>query len=257
MYCAEYLQTTHRRDLASTDLEAIWVQIKFPTTSAFFSVIYRSELECPNFFEDIYGVFEKAWMKSDTIILLGDFNCDLQGIESKIGSENQPKTRRLLTSFQLFGTQNIANMPIRITPGSSTLIDLIVTTKPDLINRKGVLPLGISDHCLIYATLNLKHKRPPPKVISVRNYKQFQVDQFRADITAAPFHVARVFEDKDDVLWAWNKLCIGQIEASTCPPPRAYPGHLTPLPSRGGGNLIIRVFQGVGNLIPMLWGWGI
>ena len=34
------------------------------------------------------------------------------------------------------------------------------------------------------------------------------------------------------------------------PPPRAYPGHLTPLPSRGGGNLIIRVFQGVGNLIP-------
>lgn len=143
MYCAEYLQTTHRRDLASTDLEAIWVQIKFPTTPALFSVIYRSELECPNFFEDIYGVFEKAWMKSDTIILLGDFNCDLQGIESKIGSEIQPKTRRLLTLFQLFGMQNIVNMPTKITPGSSTLIDLIVTTKPDLINRKGVLPLGI------------------------------------------------------------------------------------------------------------------
>ena len=35
-------------------------------------------------------------------------------------------------------------------------------------------------------------------------------------------------------------------------PPRAYPGHLTPLPSRGGGNLIIKVFPGVGNLIPML-----
>lgn len=54
MYCAGYLQTTHRRDLASTELEAIWVQIKFPTTSALFSVIYRSELECPNFFEDIW-----------------------------------------------------------------------------------------------------------------------------------------------------------------------------------------------------------
>ena len=118
-------------------------------------------------------------MKSDTIILLGDFNCDLQGIESKIGSEIQPKTRRLLTLFQLFGMQNITNMPTRITPGSSTLIDLIVTTKPDLINRKGVLPLGISDHCLIYATLDLKHKRPPPKVINVRNYKQFQLDQLQ------------------------------------------------------------------------------
>lgn len=102
IYCAEYLHTTHRRDLASTELVAIWVHIIFPTTSALFSVIYRSELECPNFFEDIYGVFEKAWMKSDTIILLGDFNCDLQGIEGKTGSEMQPKTKRLLSLFQLF-----------------------------------------------------------------------------------------------------------------------------------------------------------
>ena len=34
-------------------------------------------------------------------------------------------------------------------------------------------------------------------------------------------------------------LYIGQIEASTSPPPGAYPGHLTPLPSWGGGNLFI------------------
>lgn len=60
MFCAECLKVTHRKDLASEDLEAIWVLVKFPTTSALFSVIYRSELECPNFFEDIYGVFKKA-----------------------------------------------------------------------------------------------------------------------------------------------------------------------------------------------------
>ena len=32
------------------------------------------------------------------------------------------------------------------------------------------------------------------------------------------------------------------------PPSLAYPGHLKPLRSRRGGNLIIKVFQGVGNL---------
>ena len=37
-------KVTHRKDLASKDLEAIWVPIKFPTTSALFSVIYRWEL---------------------------------------------------------------------------------------------------------------------------------------------------------------------------------------------------------------------
>ena len=177
MYCAEYLKVTHRKDLASKDLEAIWVQIKHPTTSASFSIIYTSELECPNFFifMDIYGVFEKAWMKSDTIILLGDFNCDLQGIDRKTGSEIHPKTRRLLTLFQLFDMQNIVNKPTRITLGSSTLIDLIVTTKPNLINGKGVLPLELSDHCLIYATLNLKLKRLPPNVINVRYFNSFRL----------------------------------------------------------------------------------
>ena len=40
-------------------------------------------------------------------------------------------------------------------------------------------------------------------------------------------------------------------------PPRVYLRHLTPLTSQGGGNLIIRVFQGVGNLILMRYGWGI
>ena len=38
MFCDEYLKVTHRKDLASKDLEAIWVQIKFPTTSALFQL---------------------------------------------------------------------------------------------------------------------------------------------------------------------------------------------------------------------------
>ena len=56
------------------------------------------------------------------------------------------------------------------------------------------------------------------------------------------------------------KWCIGKSKLQHPHPPSppwAYLGHLTPLPSRGGRNLIIRVFQGVGNLIPMCYGWGI
>ena len=182
------------------------MKIKFPTTSALLSVIYRSEQESPNFFENMHGVLEKAWMKSDTIILPGDFKCDLFCLENKVGNAIQPKTRRLLNLFQSFGMQNIINTPTRITLELRNLIDLIVTTKPRLIKRKGVLPLGISNHCLTYATLSLSQKRPPPKVINIRSFKKFQVDQFQADISAAPFHVAHIFDHKDGVLWAWNSF---------------------------------------------------
>ena len=52
--------------------------------------------------------------------------------------------------------------------------------------------------------------------------------------------------------WPQCRVMYRSPRSFNMPSPRAYPGHLTPLPSRGGGNLIIRVFQGVGNLIPML-----
>ena len=50
LYYANYLNVTHRKDLAKKDLEAIWIHAKFPSTNVLFSVIYISELYSPNFF---------------------------------------------------------------------------------------------------------------------------------------------------------------------------------------------------------------
>ena len=85
-------------------------------------------------------------------------------------------------------------------------IDLIVTTKVNLVGKSGALPLGLSDHCLTYATLKLKSKRPPPKIIQTRNFKHFNDKDFKTDIERIPFHITTVFEDKDDSLWAWEQL---------------------------------------------------
>ena len=110
----------------------------------------------------------------------------------------QPKTRKLLNLFQSFGMQNITNT-------RTTLIDLTVTTKPKLLQGSSVKAFS--------ATLRLSQKRPPPKVINIRSFKKFQVDQFQVDISAAPFHVAQIFDHRDDVLWAWNSL----LKKSTIP----------------------------------------
>ena len=102
--------------------------------------------------------------------------------------------------------QNIVQKATRTTLTSHTLIDLIVTTRKDLVNSMDVIPLGISDHNLIYATLLLKNKRPPRNYIKTRDYKRLDEDKFRYDIETAPFHISQVFEDEDDVLWAWQQL---------------------------------------------------
>ena len=102
--------------------------------------------------------------------------------------------------------QNIVVENTRETQTTSTLIDLIVTTRRDLISKCRVIPLGISDYSLVYATMKLKNKRPPPKYIKTRDYKKLNVNNFRQDIESAPFHVATIFNEPNDVLWAWQTL---------------------------------------------------
>ena len=98
---------------------------------------------------------------------------------------------------------NVITNPTRNTMQSSTPIDLIVTTRIDLVSTTGAFPLGISDHDLIYATLRLKNKRPPSRVIKVRDFKKIDLERFKFDIEYAPFQLAFTFDDTDDVLWAW------------------------------------------------------
>ena len=81
----------------------------------------------------------------------------------------------------------------------------------------GVMPLGISDHFLVYATLKLGSKRPPPKIIRTRNFKNFNAANFKADIEKIPFHILDIFHHKDDTLWGWEQLCKYLVGDSYCP----------------------------------------
>jgi hypothetical protein len=207
LYYAEHLRATHRRDLFTKGLEAIWVQVKFPSNSILFAGMYRPP-DANNFFDILGLTLEKAWLKSSNIVLLGDFNCDFSNRDLNETAEFVTNTnaRKLRLIFDMFNMQNVVKEFTRTTTTSGTLIDLIVTWSENLIKTTGVFPLGISDHNLLYATMRLKNKRPPPKYIKTRNYARFNQEHFRCDIESAPFHMTTVFDDADDTLWAWQHL---------------------------------------------------
>ena len=212
LYFAEYLNATHRRDLSIEGLEAIWLQVKFPQTTVLFSVIYRPP-DAKNVFDLMSIPLEKAWLKSCSNFLLGDFNCDLSSfniLQNRIADSSTmaPTTNssKVISIFDMFNMQNVINEPTRVTPATSSLIDLIVTTRKDLVTSSDAVPLGLSDHNLIYATLRLKNKRPPPTIIKTRDYKKLDEMVFHRDISTAPFDVGSVFDDPDDRLWAWQTL---------------------------------------------------
>ena len=196
----QHLQATQRKDLHFDGLEGIWIHVKFPSTSALFSVMYRPP-DADHFFGLVNSPLGKAWLKSSNIFLMGDFNCDFS--TKGLLSVNTSKLRSI---FEMFNTENVIQEATRQTLTSSSLIDLIVTTRKDLVSATGVFPLGISDHNLIYATIRLKNKRPPPKIVKTRDYKRMDIESFRHDIESTPFHIAPIFNDPDDILWAWQYL---------------------------------------------------
>ena len=81
------------------------------------------------------------------LYILGDLNSDLW-------TTKQTRAKRLLMELcEIYQLKQLITEPTRITPNSSTLIDVILTNSPSGIIGSGVLHMTISDHCLIYAVL--------------------------------------------------------------------------------------------------------
>ena len=90
----------------------------------------------------------------------------------------------------------------RITSNSKTLIDLVITT----INDKKILKSrsydsAISDHNLIFVTMNFFIDRPPAKLTTVKNYKNIDLAKLKSDLDDVPWHVVSIFDDVDDCVW--------------------------------------------------------
>ena len=60
---------------------------------------------------------------------------------------------------------------------------------------------------LFYALISVKIKRPLPKIVRARTYKEFNKDNYYKDIQNAPWSVVcSIFDDVDDCYWAWSKI---------------------------------------------------
>ena len=88
-------------------------------TLALFSVIYRPP-DDNLFFERINTPLEKAWLRSENIFLLGDFNCDFsfQGDPDNILHRN---TIKLHSIFESFNMHNMIQEATRSTISSISL----------------------------------------------------------------------------------------------------------------------------------------
>ena len=84
-----------------------------------------------------------------------------------------------------------------ITESSSSLIDVIMVSHPDIIYENGVINTTISDHLPVSVRLNLKIPRPPPCYITVRSYANYDPVNFATDLASKAPELLTIFDEFD------------------------------------------------------------
>ena len=187
-----------------TTIEPLVIQSKFGRHDVVIMGIYRPPKPIGN---NYYATLEKelhdltSWasIQKSLLVMTGDLNLDRLRPLSREG--------KILWDLEdVYGLTCLITRPTRITNNSQTLIDVILTNKPELFKDCGVCDIGISDHALIYGLMKERNGLHESKVLTVRNYKQLNEKQLQMDLETAPWHVSSIFESIDDQYFYWHSL---------------------------------------------------
>ena len=112
---------------------------------------------------------------------------------------------------QFTNAYNLKNMVCERTCFKSvsnpSLIDIILTNTPNRIISHLNISVGVSDfHNLVCAATRVHAPQFHRRKIVYRSYKNFIESDFVDDLDRVPFSVCTVFDDVDDVMWAYDSL---------------------------------------------------
>ena len=97
----------------------------------------------------------------------------------------------------------------RITETSSTLIDIVLTNFPSNVRQSSVVPLGLSDHNLVYVVRKLYRPRVPPRIITYRSMKRFNANSFVNELNEIDWDDCIVIKD---ITQAWTNWKLHFLE---------------------------------------------
>ena len=129
-------------------------------------------------FDHVETLISRIDSENKERIIIGNTNCNVLS-ECPANS-----TKHLTKLLQTYNFTQIIDEPTRTTIDTETLIDHVITDRPDANLEYGVITCGISDHDAVYVTRFIKQKttKAKPRILKVRNFKRFDKEEFRRDL---------------------------------------------------------------------------
>ena len=154
------------------DIEICATEIKLRTKKLLLLSIYRPPSQCPSyFFEEIEKGINFFSNKFENLIVMGDFNCEV----------GDSAIKAFMDTYTLV---NLIKNPTCHKSDSPPCIDLILTNCKSHFQNTTNVETGLSDfHVMILSILKGDFIKRGPKIITYRDYKQFDIPSFRSEIS--------------------------------------------------------------------------
>ena len=172
--------------------EMVFIEVLVGKIKIAVGVIYKSPLIPYSIYAAIHENLVSVTSRYDHVIVMGDMNID--------HLKPDLPACKFFTSYitEPFALSQVIDEPTRITATSSTLIDLMLTSNPENVKAHGVVDApGISDHCLTFMAYSIKKPKFRPKMVTKRDFRNFDPEKFKADMSVAPWGNIYAVDDDD------------------------------------------------------------
>ncbi|KAK3084222.1 hypothetical protein FSP39_010249 [Pinctada imbricata] len=205
VYLSDLLNYKRRKDLESSDIETIWLEILIPNSKSFlYCSVYRPPSANTSWVDLFATEIEKATCGNEEIIISGDFNIDLLKDPPRYWSQ----------ALEVFNLTQVISSPTRVNGNSSTLIDHFYTNMPNYVTEVHVPKISMSDHypiCITRSTKNLLKKKTHT-TIEYRDYKKFDERNFLQDLADVKFDEIENLKEPNLALDQFYKLFINVLD---------------------------------------------
>lgn len=119
--------------------------------------------------------------------------------------------------MEIFNLTQIITDPTREAQDSSTLIDQIYVNHPKLYSSRDVLPIGLSDHHLVYSVRKkFKNEQKLDHVYAkYRDQNKLSANDFINDLKAVDWNSLRSLSEIDSMCLSARCLCLWSIRSDS------------------------------------------
>ena len=160
------------------------------------------------YFNKLESLIANIDLEKRESILIGDTNCDFLK-----PTNYTAHLKRLIKTYSL---AQLIKEPTRTTHTTQTIIDHIITNRPERVYESGVIPCGISDHDLIFMTKKIRSPKSKfaPHIINIRNQNRFDLRAFQHDIlNNIPFdEIKATCKDVNEIWLQWKTFFLDILD---------------------------------------------